>query len=147
MPAKGAERFLQKFVEQFRALSGVRLISNSLMYVEDKTRSTMTIGERVATPGRKNQFTDLGFSVTVTPVVLSDGEVTLAIEQTNQDFAGYKGIGPWRKMVISSQKLEGTVTSRSGHLSVIGGLIKNDGKARTETLILVQPITGACPRR
>ena len=130
-------------VRALQAQGKLQILSNPRLTVNNNEVASIQVGENVALPDEVETLTDgrtrasvrredVGVLLTVTPSISSDGFVRLDIEpeistvterttQITEDFAA---------PIISTRKVDTTVTVRDGQTVVIGGLIQTTQQER-----------------
>ncbi len=77
---------------------------------------------------------DIGITLTVTPLIGSDGSVQLDIDQDVQDVAGTVLVNGDEQPIISHRQAKSTITAMSGDIMVIGGMQRNKDTRATNRL-------------
>lgn len=140
-------------VRALQAQGKLQILSNPRLTVNNNEVASIQVGENVALPDEVETLTDgrtrasvrredVGVLLTVTPSISSDGFVRLDIEpeistvterttQITEDFAA---------PIISTRKVDTTVTVRDGQTVVIGGLIQTTQQERRTKVPLIGDI-------
>lgn len=130
-------------VRALQAQGKLQILSNPRLTVNNNEAASIQVGENVALPDEVETLTDgrtranirredVGVLLSVTPSISSDGFVRLDIQpeistvterttQITEDFAA---------PIISTRKVDTTVTVRDGQTVVIGGLIQTTQQER-----------------
>jgi general secretion pathway protein D len=77
---------------------------------------------------------DIGITLTVTPLIGSDGSVQLELDQDVQDVAGTVLVNGDEQPIISHRQAKTTITAKSGDIVVIGGMQRNKDTRQTNRL-------------
>ena len=91
-------------------------ISESLPYITSTTQDA-TIG--ITT---NYAFLDIGIVLTVTPLITSNGTVTMDVTQTANDLQGFTN---FNAPIVNQREAETTVSVKDGETVVLGGIISN----------------------
>lgn len=174
---------LDGFVSALDTTNRFKVLSRPTIYTINNRQAVIETGQRVAVPSstlssldtnqnNANQvvtanidFVDVVLRVSVVPLINSDGEITLQIQQQNDDIIGSQLIGGNDIPTIGTQTLGTTVMVPDGGTVLLGGLIneedtkgesgvplfanlpvvgrvfgsQNDSVQRQELLIFIQP--------
>ena len=116
-----------------------KLLSRPSVYTTNNNRAVISSGQRIAIPvnslsnignvgntasvSSSIDYRDVVLKLEVIPLINSDNEVTLKIAQVNDNIVGSQEIGGNSIPTIGTQEMVTTVTVKSGHTIVLGGLI------------------------
>jgi len=175
--------YLDGFVSALESTSRFKVLSRPTVYTVNNRQATIETGQRVAVPrstlstadvdqDATNQivrssidFENVVLRIDVVPLINSEGEITLQIQQRNDDIIGSQNIGGDEVPTIGTQALGTTVMVPDGGTVLLGGLIAeedrkdesgvplftnlplvgrvfgstNDNVSRQELLIFIQP--------
>ena len=84
---------------------------------------------------------NIGITLTVSPLIGSDGTVQLTIQQNISDHAGDVTIDGNPQPVISTRTTNSQISCQSGDILVLGGLQRN-GKSKSTSMLAGIPILG-----
>jgi general secretion pathway protein D len=130
--------------------TNTRILQNPRLRVTDGQKATLKIGQRVpiasgslsspvggvSSLGVQTQFTyvDVGTNMDITPVVHSDGSVSLKMKVEVSQVDTYDTISGVQEPVIGQKVLEQTIKLRDGEPSILAGLVtKQDSVAGSGT--------------
>jgi type II secretory pathway component GspD/PulD (secretin) len=123
-----------------------KVLSRPTIYTVNNRQATIETGQRVAVPrstlssldvdqGNNNQvvtanidFEDVVLRIDVLPLINADGEITLQIQQRNDDIIGSTVIGNDEIPTIGTQVLGTTVMVQDGATVLLGGLISEEDR-------------------
>lgn len=77
---------------------------------------------------------DIGITLTVTPLIGSDGSVQLDIDQDVRDVAGNVTVNGNDTPIISHRQTKTTISAKSGDIVVLGGMQRNKDSRATNRL-------------
>lgn len=152
---------LDVFVRGLQDSNRFRVLSRPSVYTANNKRATIISGQQVAVPtstlttvdtGSINnnavtsniQYRDVVLKLAVLPLINSNHEVTLQIDQANSTIIGKQVISGNEVPIIGTQSLNTTVTVPNRSTVVLGGLItdsKSDSFAGTPFLSKI-PVLG-----
>ncbi len=121
-----------------------KVLSRPTIYTVNNRMATIETGTRVAIPRNTLTSTDPGIinnnqvinatvdyedvvlRIDVLPLINANGEITLQIQQTNDDIIGTQNIGGNQVPTIGTQALGTTVMVQDGGTVLLGGLISEE---------------------
>jgi len=135
-----------------------QVLQRPTVYTVNNRQATIETGQRVAVPrstlssldvdqGNNNQvvtanidFEDVVLRIDVIPLINADGEITLQIQQRNDDIVGSTTIGNDQIPTIGTQVLGTTVMVQDGGTVLLGGLISEDDRKNESGLPLMSSL-------
>ena len=122
--------------------SDTRLIQNPQIRSVDGQKASLKIGERVPVatgsfqpgiggvginPLVNTQFTyyDVGVNIDLTPVIHTDGDVSMKIAMDISSVTGTQNIGGISQPVIGQKKVEHEIRLKDGEVSLLGGMFED----------------------
>jgi general secretion pathway protein D len=111
-------------------------------FISSEIRPITTGSVSTPTTGAANGFQtqeqtvqkDIGITLTVTPLIGSDGSVQLKIDQDVQDIAGTVLVNGNEQPIISHRQTQSTISARSDEIVVIAGMQRNKDSRQTSRL-------------
>jgi len=86
------------------------------------------------------QFKDVGITLDVTPIINSDGYVTLKCEPSVEEITGWVGPSDNQQPITSKRSVQTDVMVKSGETLVIGGLMKESSIEKEQGIWLLSDI-------
>lgn len=153
---------LDTFLSALDSTNRFKVLSRPTVYTVNSRQAVIETGQRVAVPrstlssvdfdnNNANQvvtanidYVDVVLSVSVLPLINSEGEITLQIQQKNDSIVGNQIIGGDSVPTIGTQTLGTTVIVDDGGTVLLGGLI-SEGDQKNESglpLFMDLPLLG-----
>ncbi len=142
---------LDIFLSALDSTNRFKVLSRPTIYTVNNRQAIIQTGQRIAVPrstlssvqigGNNNpnqvvtaniDFENVVLEVSVLPLINADGEITLQIQQRNDDITGSQLIGGDEIPTIGTQALGTTVMVRDGGTVMLGGLITEEDR-KTES--------------
>ncbi len=144
-------RYLDAHVSTLESTNRFKVLQRPTIYTVNNRQAVIETGQRIAVPRSTLSSLDTGginnnnqtvtasidyenvvLRVAVLPLINADGQITLQIQQTNDDIVGSTVIGGDSIPTIGTQTLGTTVMVPDGGTVLLGGLIsENDSKAES----------------
>jgi len=142
--------YTDAFFSALESTNRFKVLSRPTVYTVNNRQATIETGQRVAVPrstlssagldGNVNNqiitanidFENVVLRIDVLPLINSDGEITLQIQQRNDEIIGSTRIGNDDIPTIGTQVLGTTVMTRDGGTVLLGGLISEEDR-KTES--------------
>lgn len=142
--------YLDTFLSALDATNRFKVLSRPTVYTVNSRQAVIETGQRVAVPRSTlsslgtggigtNQivtanidFENVVLRIAVLPLINSAGEITLQIQQRNDDIIGSQTIGADEIPTIGTQSLGTTIIVEDGGTVLLGGLI-SQGDRKTES--------------
>ncbi len=144
-------RYLDAHVSALESTNRFKVLQRPTIYTVNNRQAVIETGQRIAVPRSTLSSLDTGginntnqtvtasidyenvvLRVAVLPLINADGQITLQIQQTNDDIVGSTIIGGDAIPTIGTQTLGTTVMVPDGGTVLLGGLIsENDNKAES----------------
>ena len=137
--------FLTAYIRTLQTRNDFKVLARPFVFTANNEVAVISIGERVPVPTSQQSsvvtggttslntnidFEDVLLELEVAPLINSENEVTLTVNQINDNITGSSLINGDEIPIISTQELNTTVTVPNGGVLVIGGLIS---KSETKT--------------
>lgn len=138
-------RYLDAHVSALESTNRFKVLQRPTIYTVNNRQAVIETGQRVAVPRSTLSSLDTGginnnnqvvtanidyenvvLRVAVLPLINADGQITLQIQQTNDDIVGSTVIGGDAIPTIGTQTLGTTVMVPDGGTVLLGGLISED---------------------
>lgn len=143
--------YLDMHLSALESTNRFKVLSRPTIYTVNNRQAVIDSGQRVAVPrstlssldtgGNNNNnqvvtanidFENVVLRIAVLPLINADGEITLQIQQRNDDIIGSTTIGGEEVPTIGTQSLGTTVMVEDGGTVLLGGLIsEEDSKAES----------------
>ncbi|MAS92689.1 MAG: hypothetical protein CMO55_05775 [Verrucomicrobiales bacterium] len=141
---------LDTFISALNSTNRFKVLSRPTVYTVNNRQAVIETGQRVAVPSstlssidvdnnNPNQvvtanidYINVVLSVSVIPLINSEGEITLQIQQRNDDIVGQQLIGNNSVPTIGTQTLGTTIIVDDGGTVLLGGLI-SEGDSKAES--------------
>ena len=137
------DEFVNGYVEALHTKNKFRILSRPSVFTLNNRWASISTGQRIAVPSSTlstldpnnvNQaavsssisYEDVALEIRVLALINSEDEVTLLIEQINEDIIGSTNISGNDIPTIGSQKMSTTVIIPNGSTVLLGGLISED---------------------
>jgi len=147
-------RHTDAFFSALENTNRFHILSRPTVYTVNNRQATIETGQRIAVPrttlssigfdqNTNNQtvtanidFEDIVLRIDVLPLINSDGEITLQIQQRNDEIIGSTRIGGDDIPNIGTQALGTTIMVRDGGTVLLGGLISEEDQKNESGLPL-----------
>lgn len=141
---------LDTFLSALDSTNRFKVLSRPTVYTVNNRQAVIETGQRVAVPSstlssidvdnnNPNQvvtanidYINVVLSISVIPLINSEGEITLQIQQRNDDIVGNQIIGNNSVPTIGTQTLGTTIIVDDGGTVLLGGLI-SEGDSKAES--------------
>jgi general secretion pathway protein D len=110
-------------------------VSQSIPYI------TSVQSDSAGNPTYSYSFLNVGVILTIQPRILSNGYVTLDVDQSANELQGYQNIGNTQAPVVNQREAQSTVSVMDGETVILGGIIS---KQVTSTVNKI-PLLGDIP--
>ena len=144
--------FVNVYARALEDTNRFKVISKPTIHTTNQRKGVIATGQRIAVPtstltdtnaatgtavATNVDFREIVLKLEVIPLVNSEDELTLQIDQVNENIIGQQVIGGNQIPTTSLQSLKTTVTVKSGQTIVLGGLVtESDTKARSGVPLL-----------
>lgn len=150
--------YTDAFLSALESTNKFQVLQRPTVYTVNNRQATIETGQRIAVPrstlssldvdqGNNNQvvtanidFEDVVLRIDVIPLINADGEITLQIQQRNDDIVGSTVIGNDQIPTIGTQVLGTTVMVQDGGTVLLGGLISEDDRKNESGLPLMSSL-------
>lgn len=136
--------YLDGYLAALDSTNRFKVLSRPTVYTINNRQAVIETGQRVAVPrstlsslgnnqNAGNVTASIGFEsvvlrISVIPLINADGEITLRIQQKNDDIIGSQLIGGDEIPTIGTQTLGTTIMVEDGGTVLLGGLISEDDR-------------------
>ena len=110
-------------------------VSQSIPYV------TSVQTDSAGNPTYGYNFLPVGIILTINPRILSNGNVTLDVDQTANELQGYQTLGNVQAPVVNQREAQTTVSVKDGETVILGGIINK----QVTTTVNKIPLLGDLP--
>ncbi len=144
------DNFLNTYLSALQATNRFKVLARPTVYTQNNRTALISTGQRIAVPsstiatvdpGSVNQaitssisFENVVLEIQVRPLINSEDQITLNINQINDDIVGSQNISGNEIPTIGTQTLATTVVVPNGGTVLLGGLISEDDRNNTSGL-------------
>jgi general secretion pathway protein D len=109
-------------------------VSQSIPYI------TSVQSDSAGNPTYSYSFLSVGVILTIQPRILSNGYVTLDVDQSANELQGYQNVGNTQAPVVNQREAQSTVSLKDGETIILGGIISKQVTATVNKVPLLGDI-------
>ncbi|HWD37542.1 MAG TPA: secretin N-terminal domain-containing protein [Fimbriimonas sp.] len=131
---------------KFQVLATPRIFTTNNVQAQINVSQSIPYVTSVQTDSNGNptygySFLPVGIILTINPRILSNGNVTLDVDQTANELQGYQALGNVQAPVVNQREAQTTVSVRDGETVILGGIINK----QVTTTVRKIPLLGDIP--
>lgn len=130
---------------KFQVLSTPRIMTTNNVQAQINVSQSIPYVTSVQTDAAGNptysyNFLNVGVILTIQPRILSNGYVTLDVDQTANELQGYQSIGNTEAPIVNQREAQSTVSVKDGETVILGGIIQKQVTATVNKVPLLGDI-------